>query len=254
MELLKLQNGIIYGPVHSRRLGLSLGINLLPTGYKLCSFDCVYCHYGRTRVKTRTPNGMAFPTAAEVLTAVDGALRSTLAFDFLTFSGNGEPTLHPDFPEIAAGVRRLRDQLRPGVRLAILSNATMLHLPHVREALGLFDSPLMKLDAGDQMTLTVINRPADGVRLEQILAGMKALKSLQIQSVLIGGSLGNTSGDSYENWLTTLAESNPVRVQIYSTDRPVPEPGVERILPEQLLQIAADVRQRTGLEVEAYWR
>lgn len=139
-----------------------LGIILLPSRYKLCSFDCLYCHYGRTQVKTLSPgeeHRPDLPSVPAVLQAVEEALRTRRDFDYLTFSGNGEPTLHPHFPEIVSGVSSLRDQFRPEVKLAILSNSTTVHFSPIQEALTLFDAPIMKLDAGDQRTLAGLNRP-----------------------------------------------------------------------------------------------
>lgn len=251
--VLQLQSGIIYGPIHSRRLGRSLGVNLLPTDRKLCSFDCVYCHYGPTAVKTLSPEEKLFPGMNQVLPAVERALQEHRDIDYLTFSGNGEPTLHPDFPAIAATVRRLRDALRPDVKLAILSNSTTVHLPHIRRALCLFDAPIMKLDAGDKKTLARINRPAPGVELEQIIQGLKEIPSVIIQTVLVDGKVTNTRGEPFETWLSALVEIKPARVQIYSTDRPVPEAGVERVLPPTLRRIAREIESRTGLHVNAYW-
>ena len=123
MAMLPLQSDIIYGPINSRRLGRSLGINLLPPSHKVCSFDCVYCHYGRTQVKTLYPQAGQLPGVEEVLQAIQEGLQAHPDIDYLTFSGNGEATLHPQFLEIVAGVRRLRDQLRPDVKLTILSNS-----------------------------------------------------------------------------------------------------------------------------------
>ena len=253
MSTVPLQKGIIYGPVESRRLGRSLGINLLPASYKLCSFDCVYCHYGRTKVKTLNPEGNAFPTIEEVLNAVEIALQGELDFDYLTFSGNGEPTLHPNFAEIVFEVRILRDRIRPQVKLAVLSNSSTAHLFIVREALSLIDTPIMKLDAGDEHTLTVVNRPAAGVNLEQILAGLKRLPELVIQSVLIDGNVSNIWGAPYEAWLSALADLDPALVQIYSIDRPVPEAWVEKVRPVMLQRVAREIEGLTGLQVQAYW-
>ncbi len=251
--VLQLQTGIIYGPIHSRRLGRSLGINLLPTAYKLCSFDCVYCHYGRTRVKTLTPEESPFPSVEQVLNAVEEALQTHQEIDYLTFSGNGEPTLHPHFPAIVASVRRLRDALRPEVKLAILSNSTTVHLPRIRAALKMFDAAIMKLDAGDPTTLARINRPAADVKLEAIIEGLKDIPNLIIQSVLVTGRVSNIQGEPFEAWLSALSAIRPAQVQIYSTDRPVAETGVGRVPPTTLRSIAAEIEQRTGLQVHAYW-
>lgn len=253
MVMLPLQAGIIYGPINSRRLGRSLGINLLPTSYKLCSFDCVYCHYGRTQVKTLRPEESHFPGVEELLQAVREALQVYRDIDYLTFSGNGEPTLHPQFPSIVSGVRQLRDKLRPEVKLTILSNSSTAHLPHIREALTCFEAPIMKLDAGDPKRLAGLNRPTPTVELEHILEGLKGLPGLVTQSVLVGGRVTNVRGEAFEAWLAALAAIRPSRVQIYSTDRPVPEVGVERVSPSTLQRLAGEIEERTGLRVDAYW-
>jgi wyosine [tRNA(Phe)-imidazoG37] synthetase (radical SAM superfamily) len=253
MALLPLQAGIIYGPVNSRRLGRSLGINLLPSRYKLCSFDCLYCHYGRTQVKTLCPEEKDLPSEEQVLQAVEEALQTRRDFDYLTFSGNGEPTLHPHFPEIVSGISRLRDQLRPEVKLAILSNSTTVHLPHIVEALHLLDAPIMKLDAGDPRTLAGLNRPSAEVRLEHIIAGLQQVSGLIVQSVLVDGPVSNIQGQAFAAWLAALAEVRPTQVQIYSTDRPVAEAAVERVPPAALQRLAAEIEQRTGIPVHAYW-
>lgn len=252
-SVLELQKGIIYGPIPSRRLGRSLGINLLPTDRKVCSFDCIYCHYGRTDVKSLSPSEEHFPSVKAVLAAVERALGEHSDIDYLTFSGNGEPTLHPEFPAIAPAVRRLRDELRPAVRLAILSNSTTAHLPQVRDALIHFDAPIMKLDAGDRRTLAALNRPDPEVELEGIIAGLKQVPGLILQSVLVDGKVSNIRGESLEAWLAALDEIRPSQVQIYSTDRPVPDAGVERVPPAALQRIAREIEQRTGIEVETYW-
>lgn len=253
MTVLQLQADIIYGPINSRRLGRSLGINLLPTSYKLCSFDCVYCHYGRTDVKTLSPEERHFPSVERVLDAVEEALRTGPDVDYITFSGNGEPTLHPQFPTIASAVRHLRDELRPDVKLAILSNSTTVHLPTIRKALAVFDAPIMKLDAGDPRTLASINRPSSAVKLEHIIEGLKAIPRLIVQSVLVDGEVSNVKGEPFEAWLSALSEIRPIQVQIYSTDRPVPEAGIKRVSSSTLQRIAGEIEKRTGLQVAAYW-
>jgi wyosine [tRNA(Phe)-imidazoG37] synthetase (radical SAM superfamily) len=253
MRVLPLETGITYGPLFSRRLGLSLGVNLLPTGYKLCSFDCVYCHYGRTEVKTLAPPPRDFPWTRDVLRAIEAAWRRYPNPDYFTFSGNGEPTLHPAFPDVAAAVRCLRDELDPDVKLALFSNATTVHLPRVRQALLLFDAPILKLDAGDPETLARINRPAPGVELACIVEGLKGVPNLIIQSVLIDGQVSNIRGKAFEAWVEALADIRPARVQIYSTDYPVPEAGVERVPPYVLRRIAGEVERRAGVRVDAYW-
>ncbi|MBN1815129.1 MAG: radical SAM protein, partial [Anaerolineae bacterium] len=235
------------------RLGLSLGVNLLPTGYKLCSFDCVYCHYGRTDVKSLSADTRDLPRSSEVLREAEVALRKYPNVDTITFSGNGEPTLHPAFAKIAAAVSELRNRLAPNVKLALFSNATTTHLKHIREALTLFDLPMLKLDAGDPDTLVAINRPAPEVSWKSIVEGLGQVPNLVIQSVLIDGKVTNVKGAAFEAWMDTLAQLKPTHVQIYSTDYPVPESGVERVLPYELRRIAGIVEERSGLRIDALW-
>jgi len=253
MQTLKLQSGIIYGPITSRRLGRSLGINLSPTAYKLCSFDCVYCQYGRTQVKTDQAQEDTLPRVSEVLAAVEKALAVVPTIDYLTFSGNGEPTLHPRFPKIVAGVRTLRDRLCPDAKLALLSNSTTAHLPRIKEALKLIDVPIMKLDAGDTSTFVKVNRPAPAVKLTNILEGLRGIHNLTIQSVLITGVMNNITKPALQAWTEALAQIQPDQIQIYSTDRPVPLAGVERVPPDQLQYIADQVEAITELPAVAYW-
>jgi wyosine [tRNA(Phe)-imidazoG37] synthetase (radical SAM superfamily) len=148
---------------------------------------------------------------------------------------------------------RIRDELRPEVKLAILSNSSTVHLPHVREALTCFEAPIMKLDAGDPGTLADLNRPAQTVKLERILDGLKGIPDVIIQGVLVDGRVSNVRGEAFEAWLAALAEIRPSRVQIYSTDRPVPDAGVERVPPAILQSLAREIQECTGLCVDAYW-
>lgn len=251
--MLPLKPGIIYGPVNSRRLGRSVGINLLPAGGKVCSFDCIYCQYGRTRVKTLDPGPEGFPTLGEVILAVETYLKSGPDFDSFTFSGNGEPTLHPHWPEIVEAVRQLRDRHRPSVRLTLLSNSSTAVRPQVQATLLRLDAPIMKLDAGDDVTLAAINCPVNGIRVKSILDGLTGVPGLIIQSVMVEGVVTNSAGNAFQNWLGALATLRPLQVQVYSTDRPVSVAGVERVPPQRLQQIAAHAADQTGLDVRAYW-
>jgi wyosine [tRNA(Phe)-imidazoG37] synthetase (radical SAM superfamily) len=253
MPVLPLETGIIYGPLRSRRLGLSLGVNLLPVGEKVCAFDCVYCHYGRTTVHTMAPSGLPFPSVPQVRRAVERALRRHPDVAYLTFSGNGEPTLHPFFPQIVADVVGLRDALAPDVKVALFSNATTVHRPAIRAALTRIDAPILKLDAGDAETLARVNRPVPAVTLDAIVAGLQHVPDLIVQSVLVDGTASNARGAALDAWMAALAEIRPARLQLYSTDYPVPDRGVERVLPYELDRIAVEVRDRTGVQVETYY-
>ncbi len=253
MPILALESSIIYGPIFSRRLGLSLGVNILSPRNKVCSFDCIYCHYGTTTVKTLHPQGVSFPPVSRILYAIERALHEYRNIEYLTFSGNGEPTLHPYFPVIFAEARQMRDHIRPDVKLALFSNATTLSQPSLVAALAHFDTPILKLDAGDDLTFSHINRPAPGVTLPDIVAGLRNVPNLILQSVFIDGVVSNAKDKAYEAWVATLADIRPQQVQIYSTDYPVPETGIERVPPYMLKRIAADMEQRVGIQAKAYW-
>ncbi len=249
---LPLETGILYGPLFSRRLGLSLGVNVLPASSKVCTFDCIYCHYGRTdRAAIACPED--FPAPDRIAEAVEQALRSEEHFDTLTFSGNGEPTLHPDFGTIVVRVRQLRDQLRPGVALSLYSNASTVTHPCIREVLRYFDKPILKLDVGDQQTFEAVNCPIGAVRLEQMITAMKSVPNLIVQSLLVGGPVNNSDARAIQNWQAALAEIRPAKVQLYSCDYPVPVPSVTRILPYVLKQIARETQARTGINVDPSW-
>lgn len=255
VKLLPLQKGIIYGPVRSRRLGLSLGINLLPTTRKVCSFNCVYCQYGITREPV---SGLApeddLPTPEEVERALRKALSETEAPQFITFSGNGEPTLHPNFPEIAERVKRVRDLVSPSSKIALLSNSTGLLIPGVRETIEeLIELPIMKLDAGEEETFRAIARPGPGLSLARILEGLHALgKPFTIQTLFVQGAVDNSRGPALDAWMARIRELVPSSVQIYSIDRPFPTRGLEIVPPERLEEIARDTNKKTGAEVKAY--
>lgn len=253
MSVLKLQSGIIYGPVNSRRLGRSLGINLLPCRYKLCSFDCVYCHYGRTEVKTLRPDPAELPLLADVMRALREGLGEHPDIDYITFSGNGEPSLHPDFPAIVAGVKALRDEVIPSAHLAILSNSSTVQFSRVRQAIALIDVPIMKLDAGSAEMLARIDRPAREVSFEGVVEGLSQLPHVILQSVLVEGRVSNAKGEALDDWMAAVARVKPQEVQIYSTDRPVAEAAVEKVSPEVLQGIAEEATRRTGIPVRAYW-
>ena len=160
--LLPMQRGILYGPVHSRRYGRSLGINLMPSQFKLCSFNCVYCHYGWTTTCTMdmSPHVASMPAPGDVVKAVEKALQSPTEFELLTFSGNGEPTLYPGFADLVAEVVKLRDKYRPFVSVALLSNATGLVHKEVRGCVNKLDLPVFKLDCGTVETFKAMNRLA----------------------------------------------------------------------------------------------
>jgi wyosine [tRNA(Phe)-imidazoG37] synthetase (radical SAM superfamily) len=252
--LLPLQVDILYGPVNSRRLGRSLGINLMPGAYKLCSFNCVYCHYGWTQEHTLDVQGCLhdLPPVDRVLERVKLAARSALDFDYLTFSGNGEPTLYPWFAELVRAVVRLRDEYRPQAKVALLSNSTGLVRPQVRDSLRLIDLPVLKLDAGTQETFQHVNRPTKGVDFAQVLDGLASVSNLCLQTLLVDGTPSNVTEAELNAYFAQVARICPQEVHLYSIDRPVPNPYLVRVPPHTLEEIARRGEQQTGVRMKAF--
>jgi wyosine [tRNA(Phe)-imidazoG37] synthetase (radical SAM superfamily) len=252
LPTIPLRRGIVYGPVHSRRLGLSLGINLFPSGHKICPFDCVYCEYGLTTDLVAQVGRECVPSAAEVLDAVEASLQEVGKVGYITFSGHGEPTLHPDFAQIVAGVVTLRDRLQPEARVAVLSCSGVVSRPEVRAALSRVDDRIMKLDAGDEATFRAMNRPVPGLTLESIIAGLSQLEDVVIQHMVLDGSFSNASGIVRESWLLAVGRVRPKEIQIYSVDRPTAGVGVLKVPEETMDRLAAEVQSRTQVPTFAY--
>ena len=232
----------IFGPVHSRRLGLSLGINLMPADGKVCTFDCIYCECGfNASHRPRLPR----PTREEVATRLHETLTAMAERgerpDVLTFAGNGEPTAHPDFAGIIADTIRLRDRLAPSAKVSVLSNATMLHRKEVREALLLVDNNIQKLDTVDIDYIRLIDRPASpAYNVEDVIAHLKAfdghviIQSMFMKGVIDNGDCDNT-GDRYVlPWLEAVKAIRPREVMIYTIDRETPDPRLRKATPEEL--------------------
>lgn len=251
--LLPLQTGITYGPVHSRRLGRSLGINVLPAGRKVCNFDCRYCQYGWTDpVALASMTAADYPQVEEVLAAVASALQALPEPpDYVTFSGNGEPTLHPRFREIAEGVVGIRDRLTPRARTAILSNSSRVTDPEVHAALGRLDVRIMKLDAGTEAGFARYNRPVGGLSLEAIVEGLRALPDVTLQTLLTGGSAGNMDEAEVEAWLTRVRRIHPRLVQLYTLDRKAPDRYLLPATREQLAALAGRLAE-SGVPAEVF--
>ncbi len=223
--ILELKKGLTYGPVRSRRLGASLGINLFPGDEKLCPFDCVYCQYGRTLrpVVHLARDQVRLPAPGEVETALERALESLPALPaYITFSGNGEPTLHPDFPEMVNRVISLRNRFGGGMRTAVLSNSARVGNPEVRAALVRLDVSIMKLDCGTEDTFSRYNRPGPGLNLEGIEEGLRMLSRevpITVQSLFAAGRDGNMNEADTAGWIERLVRIKPAAVQLYTLAR-----------------------------------
>lgn len=244
MPFIRMQRGIVYGPLKSKRLGRSLGLNLHPSNRKICSFDCIYCHYGRTNVLKNLADRAEMPSVEEICKEVEVALASPIEMDYITFSGNGEPTIHPDFPEIVRNVIALRDKYREGVPIALLTNSTRAVDGEILEAISYLDFPMFKLDAGDRETFVKVNRPADVKALDAIISALATVKEVTIQSLFIDGDVRNIAPTQIESWLEALERIRPKRIQIVSIDWDIPEVGISRIPRDKLEDIACLVRER----------
>ena len=245
----------IFGPVHSRRLGVSLGINLMPADGKVCTFDCVYCECGFNadfRPRQRRP------TREEVREALEARLQDMQANgpapDVLTFAGNGEPTAHPHFSEIIDDTLALRDRYFPKAKVSVLSNSTMLFRPEVMEALKRIDNNILKLDTVDPEYIRRVDRPTGAYDVNEIISRMKAFKGqLIIQTMFMKGthdglSVDNTTDRYVLPWLDAVRDIAPRQVMIYTIDRETPDRNLEKATPEELDRIAALVRE-AGMEV-----
>ena len=253
-----LQQGIIYGPVPSRRLGRSLGVNLLPAEYKVCSFNCLYCQYGWTRKATFTPGERLkeLPSVDAVAAALDTALakfsRGHKAIDAISICGNGEPTLYPELAEVIVSIRKLRDQYQPHARVAILSNSSTVGDPGVRAALELLDLKIMKFDAGSEEMFRQLNHPAAPVYMGEIVAGLKELENTFLQSCFVQGRVTNADPDSVAMWVDKVREIHPLGVQLCTLDREPPDVSIERVNLTTLRWIASAVRWRAGQQAEVF--
>ena len=227
----------IFGPVHSRRLGLSLGINLLPADGKVCSFDCIYCECGFN--EDHRPS-LPLPTRSEVALKLEERLRQMTAEgqlpDVLTFAGNGEPTCHPHFPEIIDDTLALRDRYCPEAKVSVLSNSTLIHNQRVHEALMRVDNNILKLDTVDPLYIKKVDHPAGAYDLSRIIDCMKAFRGhVIIQTIFLHGPGVSNTGDEYVlPWLDVVKEIRPQEVMVYTIDRETPDPTLTKATHEEL--------------------
>ena len=242
-----LFDSVVFGPVKSRRLGNSLGINLLPNDSKLCNYNCIYCECGWTFHSHQSRK--KFHSVLTVLNSLEEKLKSMMnlaeMLDSITFAGNGEPTLHPDFSEIIAGVIALRDEYFPTTKVAVLSNGTMIHKPRVFEALAKVDRNMLKLDSAVEATYKLINSPPSDFSLQKLYENLEQFKgNFIIQSLFLRGKTGNeiidnTTDKEVEAWINALRHLNPYEVHLYSLARETPSTDLRAVSKEKLLEIAS---------------
>lgn len=240
----------IFGPIHSRRLGISLGINLMPDDGKVCTFDCIYCECGFN--KDFVPHHKR-PAREQVAEALEAKLRAMHAEgvhpDVLTFAGNGEPTAHPDFYDIIADTIRLRDRWCPEAKVSVLSNSTMLSRPGVFDALMRVDNNILKLDTVDMDYIRKVDRPASpAYDVADVIERLKAFNGhVIIQTMFMKGTINgedvNNTGEAYvAPWLDALKKIRPQAVMIYTIDRETPDHDLLKATHEELDAICARVK------------
>ena len=240
----------IFGPIHSRRLGVSLGINLQPADGKICTFDCIYCECGFNADHRPT---LPRPTREEVAAALEAKLREMAEKgpkpDVLTFAGNGEPTAHPHFAEIIDDTIRLRDKYCPMAKVSVLSNSTMLHRKQVHEALMRVDNNILKLDTVSMEYIRKVDRPQQpSYDVEDIIGSLKAfnghviIQTMFMKGMSKGEDVSNVKEEYIRPWLDAVERIRPMEVMVYTIDRETPDHDLRKATPEELDRIAERVQ------------
>jgi len=249
---------IVFGPVKSRRLGVSLGINLLPATRKVCNFNCIYCECGwtmNTDIKKES-----LPSRKEVYEALEHKLSSMKQKqqvpDVITYAGNGEPTLHPEFPGIIDDSIKLRDKYFPDAKIAVLSNSTAITKPEIRKALLKVDSNILKLDSAFDLTVKIHNQPRVNIKVEELIKNLKGFKgNLIVQTLFLRGKfkdkvIDNTTPEEIAAWLKALKKIRPSEVMIYTISRDTPEGGQLNKVPLPELKKIASLVNELGIETQ----
>ena len=252
-----LFHSTIYGPIHSRRLGMSLGINLMPNDGKICSFDCLYCEAGfnaQGAGKDGVPSREV--VKRQLKRKLEEMKEQGQTLDVITFSGNGEPTLHPEFKKVVEDVLRLRTQYFPNAKVSVLSNSTMAGKPAVADALRKVDNNILKLDSAMPRTFRLLNRPVSPNCLpEGVIADLKqfggqcVVQTIMVRGEYNGERIDNTTDDELDALLSAYLQIRPREVMLYSIDRKTPAENLEKVSKEELERIAQRFRD-SGITVQ----
>ncbi|MBD5418751.1 MAG: radical SAM protein [Bacteroides sp.] len=251
-----LFHSTVFGPIHSRRLGTSLGINLLPDDGKICSFDCVYCEAGYNAQGSGTTG---LPSAEKLRRDLEAKLQDMKSkgenLDVITFSGNGEPTLNPAFPEVVGIVNELRDKYFPNAKTSVLTNSTRIFDPKVAAALKLVDNNILKLDSAIEPTMRLIDNPASKeFTVERLIEALKqfsgegVIQTMFLRGEHNGKKIDNTTPEEIKALIEAYKAINPRQVMIYSLDRSTPEEALVKVEKDELERIADEIR-RAGINV-----
>lgn len=255
-EAKRASKQIVYGPIKSRRLGCSLGVNILPHTVKLCSFDCVYCECGFSTPEKKE----GLPTINQIEQSLRNRLleliREKNLPDSITFSGNGEPTLHPDFEEIIGMALSVRDELAPQTKITVLSNATRIEEVKVFRSLRMVDNPILKLDSAVTETMRKIDMPhSPQYNSEGLIDRLQDFRgNLIIQTILVRGEhrgikFDNTTEEEIEAYLEAIRKICPRQVMLYALDRPAPADYIEKVKFQELAELAARIRD-LGMSID----
>jgi wyosine [tRNA(Phe)-imidazoG37] synthetase (radical SAM superfamily) len=249
---------IIFGPVKSRRLGVSLGINLLPVNRKVCNFNCIYCECGWTN--NSDAKGEKLPSRRAVYEALEAKLAAMKekgkSPDVITYAGNGEPTMHPDFPGIIDDSIKLRDKYFPDARIAVLSNATTISRPAIRQALLKVDQNILKLDSAFDETVRIHNQPNMNIRVDELIKNLQQfngrliIQTLFLRGTFNGRKIDNTTPEEIDAWLRAIEKIKPEEVMIYTISRDTPEGGDLKKVPIADLRHIATLVNNLGIKTQ----
>jgi wyosine [tRNA(Phe)-imidazoG37] synthetase (radical SAM superfamily) len=243
---------IVFGPIFSRRLGSSLGVNILPTKGKLCNFDCIYCECGWN--KDGKSDGR-FPRLAEVEAALEEKMSKAAAegvpVDSITFSGNGEPTMNPDFPQIVEATVRLRDRYFPQAKVSVLSNAVLVARQEIADALKKVDNPILKVDAATDSLVKLMNRPSGHYRLEEVVKNLKSFGgNFILQTMFLRSPEFDLSiSEALEGWYEIVRETRPREIMVYTIDRETPDKSLGKYTIDEMKSFVAPLEDE-GFKIQ----
>lgn len=249
-----LREETVFGPIFSRRLGTSLGINLLPEKGKICNFDCIYCECGWNKDGR---DDTVIPSAAKVHADLERMLLKLkdegTHVDSITFSGDGEPTINPEFPQIIDDTLALRDKYAPTAKVSVLSNATRVHVPEVFNALCKVDNPIMKIDAPTNELIERINKPAPGYDIARVVEALKQFNGdFVLQTCMLRSAEYNFDSSKPEvlvGWMDIVRKLKPRQIMVYTIDRPTPAQGLSKFTPEEMTALVKPLIDE-GFEIQ----
>lgn len=253
LQYTKPATGVIYGPNASRRLGNSLGVNLLGDGKKVCSFDCPYCDLGRTEMRlNKLRSDVLFPSLEEIAAALSAgfqkAHQSVPKVDNIAVSGNGEPTLHPLFGEAIDLIVQARGTFLPGTPIIVFTNGANLDSRRITDALNRADDRFLKFDAGNDRVFKTVNAPLVRSSVSKILAGVRPLRDVVVQSFFVQGAVDNTLVSDVEDWMEVIGMIKPKAVHIHGMSRVPAVAGLKRCDEDTLYTIASKLERRTQIK------